>query len=474
MSSVLDRDLKEARQAFDRGQYRELLIACRPRYYEIRSQAARKPDKAKVFTEELGGLVDFLLLFGRSQARLEDYEEAGAAYELVGSLLEGLPVQGKCALLNFKLKLEETVLALQSGLKSPEDAGLILEQLVKDIKAWRQSNSTATGAKVAALAEEATRLLVRSQAHLGRVKVQQSDLLSAGRELRQALGLAQKSFGKGDRSSYYPLLALALLHHKEGKYTLSQALARDAMEVILPGAENLGAGEHFHALLVEPLMIRAEALLAQGLWSKALLPARQAVYQALNTLGDEHSLYRQLLRVRGRVLKANYEFEEAVEDYKQLLQMQEADLSRTAGDGENKLSGSHLLIEPLCDLAAVLARSGANDQAEIYFERALKCLELAAQERPFENAGAKKGVGSLQEFNLQASDSACYQERALLDELSFCYLMQGKVADVLRNIPATLRSEYTCRLDRVTSIFDNYQDAGRLLQEEFDKHRPAE
>lgn len=472
MNSVLERDLKEARQAFDRGQYRELLIACRPRYFEIRSQSARKSDKAKVFSEELGGLIDFLLLYGRSQARLEDYDEARDAFELIRTLLDGLPVRGKCALLNFKLKLEETVLSLQSGLLSPQESGRVLEQLVKDIKVWRYEDSIASGGKASALSEEATRLLVRSQAHLGRVKVQEGELLAAGRELRQALGLAQKSFGKGDRSSYYPLLALALLHHKEGKFTLSQALARDAMEVILPGADNLGHGEHFHALLVEPLMLRAEALLAQGLWSKSLLPARQAVYQALNTLGDEHSLYRELLKVRARVLKANYEFEEAAEDYKQLLQMQEAELARTAGGGDSKLSRSHLLIEPLCDLAAVLARSGANDQAELYFERALKCLELAAQERPFENAGARKTVDSLQEFNLQASDSACYQERALLDELSFCYMMQGKVADVLRIIPATLRSEYTCRLDRVTSIFDNYQDAGRLLQEELDKHRP--
>lgn len=441
----VEEHLRICREHFDAGQYRELVVTARPLLSQFRALGNKHLEERAAF----------LILFGRAQCQMEEFEDAAESFQDALELIGGSDASSPLVL---EINLEIAVLAMKRQSLDPECKSTIdvegqLKGLVKKLKANP---------------EKYTRLLIKSLSHLGRYCVNklEPDLINAAHHLRQALNLSQKNFGKSDRSSYYPLVGLSVLHQAEGKPILSAAMAREAAELIYPGitAQETEDSPIYHALLVEPLMFRAQALSAQGLHSKALVPARQAYFQALGGLGDEHSLFRKALSVRASVLRNNFELDIAAEDYRQLFDLCMVDLrKKNPNEPEKDLKESSVLIGPLCDLASTLARSGEKEQAQKFFEQALHILEVKVDALPTEETESTKGK------RLQwASDSTCYQEKALLDNLSHCYLMQGKLDDTLRLIPASLRADYTCRVDRITQVFDVLSQAQNKNIEKLD------
>lgn len=433
------RRLLEVHQAvkddFDQGRYRELTIASRPVLSEI-SAELRNLQKGKVDADQISRLCEFLVIFARTQCRMEEFDDALETMDLARQILDTARELPLYEPLLLGLDLEAIVLELSRGsvdkdfAVDKENCLAKLKHIVDGLKAEREKkkNTIAASNRLAL-----DRLLVKALCHLGMLYLDLSELELSGRYLRQSLGLSRREFGESDRSSYFPLLGLARLHEREGKPALAAALSKQAYELVLPGTvEN----EKLHALVVEPLLIRSRALLAQGLPSQALQTARQTVYQALNCLGDEHSLFPFCLAVRARASFETYQESEAVNDYGHLLEMKEHSLAREARH-KGEPPANHLLIEPLCDLAQAHARAGDNAAASACLERALDYFEKA----PFKQDDA-------------LFSSTCYKEARMLDELSYAYLMQGKLADAVRLLPATLRSDYTIRVDRITSIVD--------------------
>ena len=113
------------------------------------------------------------------------------------------------------------------------------------------------------------------------------------------------------------------------------------------------------------------------------------------------------------------------------------------------------VIDPLCDLAQILAQVGERERAAIYFDRALKLVTELARNKGFAEDvkdGAETQANTVG-TRIEGA-SLCHLEYQLIERLSECYLWQGKLADVARLMPASYRTAHTCKIDAVVSMIE--------------------
>jgi tetratricopeptide (TPR) repeat protein len=307
-------------------------------------------------------------------------------------------------------------------------------------------------------------LYVTALCELGLTKVYAGDLELAAQNLRLASGLAAEKFGTESVEMIYPSLYLAIVHALEGKHSLSQVMARNATQLV---RANYGK----HPLVIQPLYRLAQAATKQSLFQQALDTCRQLEGVIVDHIGEANDLYLDTLGMKTAAFKFMVEYQSAEKMAVKRLKLAE----NLYGKDDTRL------IDPLCDLAQILAHLGERERAEVYFDRALNLVtelarnqgfpeDMVAQENfdPATTDGAvsedsvdriKKEeaaahfVGNSAGSRLQGA-SLCHLEYSLIEQLSDCYLWQGKLADAARLMPASMRSKHICKVDNVVSVIE--------------------
>ena len=382
---------------------KELISACEKAREEF--QAGQYREVISGYRAEISALKNaskkdeqsaaLLLIYARALLAMEEFEEASELLQKsIDSSANSAEAQFELALLKHK------------------QGELSLRELIADLRLRADS-----------LHHKDNYLYMRVLIALGRALLAEGSLAMAETNFRQAFSIADTYYKETAELACEPLAMLALVYLKQEKHTLAAALARDAVS-------------HVHALdnplQVEALLVIARASEKLGLLTKAVLAAERAYDLALRAFGEEHSLFGQALATKATVLRLAGDFEKAQPEARLQLEILE---KRHGADSPE-------LIEPLCDLAHIYSRLGERTKAEAHFERALALLAQKAQSKPFDSADGE-------------DLSTCYKEYSLLEDLSSCYLWQGKIADCLRLVPSSMRAKYTCQVDSVVSVINS-------------------
>lgn len=436
MATSVTGDLELALLQFQRGQLREVIVSLRPLLIEMRLKRQDKNGRGAISPEVRAGL---FLIYGRVHRLMEDQEEAKDAFE------SAREYNGSDLKLIDEISLESASLAYDID-KSAEHLRSLVEVCAK-IKS-NQSDQ---------------RLIVLAHCYMGQIYLAKGDLFQAGKELRTACGISRALPAAQIYASHLPLALLSLLHLNEGRLPLAAAMARDALNSIDAGAAaRLAKGEALisSAYNVLPLTVLTRALTQQGLPTRALSAASVAHDLALETFGDEHSLFRQALAARARALMNSHDYGTASQDYEQLLQIVEQRARAHKMDTNVQTLLSYILRT---ELALCLARSGESAKAQKYLEQNLKMMTTSGMDSV--DISQVKNVDAVERDILKRSAASCYMEQQLIEELSVAYLRQGKVGDMVRLLPASMRADYNCRLERAVSLLNFVIKKGQDLIE---------
>ena len=297
-------------------------------------------------------------------------------------------------------------------------------------------------------------LYITGLCELGLTKIYADEIALAAQNLRLASGLAEEKFGAESVEMLVPSLYLSIVHSLEEKYSLAMAMARNALQL---ARANFGK----HPLVIQPLYRMAQAASKLQLYSAALDTCRQVEGVLAETVGENNDVYLDILAIKTAAFMSMVEYQSAEKTAIKRLTIAE------------KLRGKDnpRLINPLCDVAQTLARLGQRDRAEEYFERALTMVSEMARNQGFpedkktddmalDTSTVDSATGNvneaLNEDKLDAEDSAsiCHLEYSLIEQLSDCYLWQGKLADAALLMPASMRAGHTCKVENVVSIID--------------------
>lgn len=436
MATSVTGDLELALLQFQRGQLREVIVSLRPVLIDLRMKRQDKNGRDPGFAEVRAGL---FLLYGRVHHLMEDYEEASEALE---SAREYSGIDKKL--------LDEIAL---------ESAYLNYDQDKND-EHWRALNDVLAGIKSK---QSELSLEVLAHCYLGQACLSRGDLFRAAKELHTACGISRGLAASQVYASHLPLTLLALLHLNEGRLPLAAAMARDALNTVEPGAASrIAQGEVLanSAYNVLPLIVLTRALSQQGLPSRAILAAGEAYDQALESFGDEHSMFRQALAARARAQLQSHEYSGAAQDYEQLLQIIEQRAKAHKMDNNVQTLLGYILRT---ELALCLARSGESARAQKYLEHNLKMMTTSGMDSV--DLDKVTNVDTVERDILKRSAASCYLEQQLIEELSVAYLRQGKVGDMVRLVPASMRADYNCRLERAVSLLNLVIKKGQDLLE---------
>jgi len=436
MATSVTGDLELALLQFQRGQLREVIVSLRPLLIEMRLKRQDKNGRGATSPELRAGL---FLIYGRVHHLMEDREEASDAFE------SAREYNGSDLRLVDEIALESAYLTYDFD-QSVEHLHSLVEVCAR-IKS-KQSDQT---------------LIVLAHCYLGQAYLAKGDLFQAGKELRTAFGISRVLPAAQVYASYLPLALLALLHLNEGRMTLAAAMARDALNAVDDGAAaRLAKGEALisSAYNVLPLIVLTRALTQQGLPTRALIAASVGYDQSLETFGDEHSLFRQALAARARALMNSHDYGAASQDYEQLLQIIEQRAREHKMDTNVQTLLSYILRT---ELSLCLARSGESAKAQKYLEQNLKMMTSSGMDSV--DISNVANVDAVERDILKRSAASCYMEQQLIEELSVAYLRQGKVGDMVRLMPASMRADYNCRLERAVSLLNFVIKKGQDLLE---------
>jgi len=316
-------------------------------------------------------------------------------------------------------------------------------------KIARQSDSLLSKVKLLERGKDYDRLFLVSLCELGTARIFAQEIHLAAQNLRVASGFATEKYGADSVETIYPSLCLSIVHACEDQHTLSLAMARNATQT---ARANFGK----HPILIQPLYRLAQASIRRNLFAQALEHCRQVEGQILEYIGEESDIYLDVLGMKTAAFSFLVDFSSAEFCASKRLQVME------------KMRGkdSPKLVDPLCDLAQVLARKGEKEKAEKYFERALDLVSelmrnngFPDKDKPQPTTAAKDRVkfDDLQSSTTgtRLGGSLVQLEYSLTEQISDCYMWQGKIADVARMIPASYRYAHTCRVDGIVSIIDS-------------------
>jgi tetratricopeptide (TPR) repeat protein len=288
---------------------------------------------------------------------------------------------------------------------------------------------------------------------LGMTKIWAGDIELAAQNLRLACGLAEEKFGQGSEEMIYPSICLCIVHALEDKNSLSLAIARNTVQTV---RANFGK----HPLLIHPLYLMAQAATRQRLFQLALDTCRQVEGLIIDNIGLESDIYVDVLGMKTAAFMFLIEIHAAEKAAARRLKLME----KMRGKNDPKL------IDPLCDMAQILAQMGEREKAEIYFDRALTLVSEMTRDKGFpQDASSGNGDSVAYTAGTRINDaSLCHLEYELVERLSECYLWQGKLADVGRLLPASMRGRHVCKVDAIVSIIDNinkhFEERARNLE----------
>jgi tetratricopeptide (TPR) repeat protein len=270
-------------------------------------------------------------------------------------------------------------------------------------------------------------------------KIYSEDIELAAQNLRIASGLTEEKFGKDSPEMIYPALCLSIVHALEGKHSLSLVMARNAAQTV-----RANYGKH-HPLLIHPLYRLAQAATRQKLFEMALDICRQVEGLIVDNIGEESDIYLDVLGMKTAAFMFMIEYKAAETMATKRLKLME----KMRGKDDPKV------IDPLCDLAQILAQMGERERAEKYFDRALKLVTELARDKGFPEEGKATQEAPTNTVGTRLEGaSLCHLESNLIERLSDCYLWQFKLADAARLMPASYRSAHTCKIDAIVSIID--------------------
>ncbi|MBS1996801.1 MAG: hypothetical protein JSS86_10840 [Cyanobacteria bacterium SZAS LIN-2] len=294
--------------------------------------------------------------------------------------------------------------------------------------------------------ERYDRLYVLALCELGMAKICADDIALAAQNLRVASGYASDKFGSESVEMLYPSLCLSIVHAREDKHTLSLVMARNATQI---ARANFGK----HPIVIQPLYRLAQAAFRLGLMDLALENCRQVEGKIEEFIGEESDIYVDVLGMK----TAAFTFVRDLPPAEQMASRRLKIMEKMRGKNSPKL------IDPLCDMAQVLAYKGERDKAEKYFDRALNLVTELARNQGFPESDDAAGKvadvpGETPDSTLGTrlkNSSLCHLEYNLIENLSDCYLWQGKIADAAKLMPASYRASHTCRIDRMVSLIDS-------------------
>jgi len=408
----------DCEKLYQQGKYKECLALAEP------SKLAGQPDSEQV---------DVLLLAARIKRELTDWQGTAELLERAKEL------SSKNADSLQDLEVSLVLNAVRARL-APDR--LTAKKLVHQSESlFNKVKSLDRGQK------DYDRLFLTALCELGMAKIFATEVHLAAQNIRVACGFANEKFGAESVETIYPSLCMAIVHAREDQHTLSLAMAKNATQV---ARANYGR----HPILIQPLFRLAQACIRRKLFAQALEHCRHLEGPIEQFIGEESDIYLDVLGMKTAAFDFLVDFTSAEFTASRRLKLME----KMRGKNSPKL------IDPLCDLAQIVARRGDKEQAEKYFERALELVSELMRNNGFpEKEAALVATGKKEEpkfDDLQTStmgtrvsgSSLVHLEYELTERLSDCYVWQGKIADVAKMIPASYRYAHTCRLDGIASM----------------------
>jgi tetratricopeptide (TPR) repeat protein len=335
--------------------------------------------------------------------------------------------------------------AVHSSLMKNKDAAKVLVNL---------SESALTRMKHLPRGARYDKLHLTGLCDLGMTKINAGEIALAAQNLRVASGTAEELYGSDSQEMIYPSICLAAVHALEKKQSLSLAVARSAAQT---ARANFG---NSHPLLIHPLYMLAQACHRQGLFQASLDTCRQVEGLIVDNIGRESDIYVDVLAMKTAAFMFMVENASAEKAASERLALME------------KMRGkdSPKIIDPLCDLAQILVQMGEREKAEKHFDRALKLVSELARDKGFPESPSDGAEPPASTTGSRIGDaSLCHLESDLIERLSDCYLWQGKLADVAKLMPNSMRSRHTSRFDAIVSVIDSinkrFEDFGRKADE---------
>jgi CHAT domain-containing protein/Tfp pilus assembly protein PilF len=225
---------------------------------------------------------------------------------------------------------------------------------------------------------------------------QDRDYAGAERAARQALALAERTFGREDGATALSLTGLAMALQSQSRYREAEPLYRRALAI---AEKVLGAEHHVTVLSLNNL---AGVLEAQGRYREAEPLYRRALAIREKVLGAEHPDTAASLNNLAGVLKAQGRYREAEPFYRRALAIYEKNL----GDAHPVTAIS------LNNLALVLQTQGHYGEAELLHRRALAIREKVLG-RHLDTAASLNNLASVLRLQGRYGEAEPLQRRAL-------------------------------------------------------------